>query len=85
MDKDQEHDDGGIVGGFFAKLFGRNYRTTLAGAGATIAASVVAVNAAAPGLIPHEVVTVASVAGAFLSGAGLIVAKDARVSGLPKR
>ncbi len=78
-------DDGGALGRFLTGIFGRSYRTTIAGALATASAGIVAVGTAAPHLVPHQVLLIASVLGPLLGGAGLLVAKDSRVSGLPRR
>lgn len=77
-------DDGGAIGRFLTGVFGRSYRTTIAGIVATASAAVVGVGAAAPQLVPHQIVLLASVLGPLLGGAGLIAAKDARISGKPR-
>lgn len=76
---EEQHDDGGKVGAFLAKWFGRSYRTTLAGLVATVS-SVVAI---APG-VPPGVQHMAQVIASLASGAGLVIAKDSRVSGRPR-
>jgi hypothetical protein len=76
---DPTHDDGGAVGRFLSRVFGRSYRTTLAGLVATVAQGV----ALAPGVDP-AVQHWAQVVAGFASGAGLLIAKDSRVSGRPK-
>jgi hypothetical protein len=69
-------DDGGIVGRFLSRIFGRSYRTTIAGVVTVLAQGV----ALAPG-VPPEVAHWAQVLAGLASGAGLLTAKDARVSG----
>jgi hypothetical protein len=69
-------DDGGIVGRFLSRIFGRSYRTTIAGVVTVLAQGV----ALAPG-VPLEVAHWAQVLAGLASGAGLLIAKDARVSG----
>ena len=76
---DHTHDDGGAVGRFLSRLFGRSYRTTLSGLVAVVAQGV----ALAPGVDP-SVAHWAQVIAGFASGAGLLIAKDSRVSGMPK-
>ena len=73
------HDEDGAIGRFLSRLFGRSYRTTLAGLIATVAQGV----ALAPGVDP-AVQHWAQVVAGFASGAGLLIAKDSRISGLPK-
>ena len=53
-------DDGGALGRFLTGIFGRSYRTTIAGALATASAGVVAVGTAAPHIVPHQVMVIAS-------------------------
>ncbi len=74
-----DHDDGGAVGRFLSRLFGRSYRTTLAGLVTVVAQGV----ALAPGVDP-SVAHWAQVLAGLASGAGLLIAKDSRVSGMPK-
>lgn len=74
-----EHDDGGAVGRFLARVFGRSYRTTLAGLVTVVAQGV----ALAPGVDP-SVAHWAQVVAGFAGGAGLLIAKDHRVSGRPR-
>lgn len=69
-------DDGGAVGRFLARIFGRSYRTTIAGVVTVLAQGV----ALAPGM-PPDVAHWAQVLAGLASGAGLLIAKDARVSG----
>ncbi len=76
---DPTHDDGGAVGRFLSRVFGRSYRTTLAGLVTVVAQGV----ALAPGVDP-SVVHWAQVLAGMASGAGLLIAKDSRVSGMPK-
>ena len=76
---DPTHDDGGAVGRFLSRVFGRSYRTTLAGYG-----TILLVGAAnAPGVDP-TVAHWVQVGATLLGGAGLIIAKDSRVSGTPR-
>jgi hypothetical protein len=77
-------DDGGAVGRALTHVFGRSYRTTIAGVCATIAGGIVAVGTALPGFVPHQAVVIAAALAPIFGGAGLLVSKDARVSGLPK-
>lgn len=77
-------DDGGAIGRVLTGIFGRSYRTTIAGIVATASAAVLGIGAAAPHMVPHQLMLIASVVGPLLGGAGLIVAKDARISGKPK-
>ncbi len=72
-------DDEGAIGAFLAKIFGRSYRTTLAGLVTVVAQGI----ALAPGVDP-SVAHWAQVAAGLASGAGLLIAKDSRISGLPK-
>lgn len=72
-------DDDGHIGRFLSALFGRSYRTTLSGLVAVVAQGV----ALAPGVDP-AVQHWAQVVAGFASGAGLLIAKDSRVSGKPK-
>jgi hypothetical protein len=69
-------DDGGAVGRFLSRIFGRSYRTTIAGVVTVLAQGV----ALAPGMHP-DVAHWAQVLAGLASGAGLLIAKDARVSG----
>ena len=75
---DPIHDDGAI-GAFLARVFGRSYRTTLAGLVTVVAQGI----ALAPGVDP-TVAHWAQVLAGMASGAGLLIAKDSRISGLPK-
>lgn len=68
--------DDGAIGAFLSRIFGRSYRTTLAG----LAATGCAVVAILPGVDP-EVAKVAEKIGLLIGAGGLIVAKDGRVSG----
>ena len=74
-----DHHDDGAIGAFFARLLGRSYRTTLAGLITVVAQGI----ALAPGVDPG-VAHWAQVAAGLASGAGLLIAKDSRISGLPK-
>jgi hypothetical protein len=71
----EQHDDGAI-GAFLARIFGRSYSTTLAGLVAMLAQGI----ALAPGVDPSMAHWAQVVAG-FAGGAGLLIAKDSRVSG----
>ena len=73
-----DHHDDGAIGAFLARLLGRSYRTTLAGLVTVIAQGI----ALAPGVDPG-VAHWAQVAACLASGAGLLIAKDSRVSGRP--
>jgi hypothetical protein len=68
--------DDGAVGVFLSRVFGRSYRTTLAGLVTVVAQGV----ALAPGVDP-VVAHWAQVLAGLASGAGLLIAKDSRVSG----
>lgn len=68
--------DDGAIGAFLARIFGRSYRTTLAGLVTVVAQGV----ALAPGMDP-AVAHWAQVVAGFAGGAGLLIAKDHRVSG----
>jgi len=70
-----EHEDGAI-GAFLSRIFGRSYRTTLAGLVTVVAQGI----ALAPGVDPAAAHWAQVVAG-FAGGAGLLIAKDSRVSG----
>jgi hypothetical protein len=73
------HDDDGAIGAFLRRIFGRSYRTTIAGIVTVVAQGV----ALAPGVDP-SVAHWAQVIAGLASGAGLLIAKDARVSGAPR-
>jgi hypothetical protein len=62
-----------------SKIFGRSWRTTCGG----ITSIIVGVLAFTPG-VPLPVRDFAREIGPFVGGAGLIFAKDGKVSGLPK-
>lgn len=66
----------GILAAFLVRYFGRSYRTTLAGLVSVVASGV----ALSPGVDP-AVAHWAQVIVGLASGAGLLIAKDARVSG----
>jgi hypothetical protein len=68
--------DDGAIGAFLARILGRSYRTTLAGLITVVAQGV----GLAPGMDP-AVAQWAQVAAGLASGAGLLIAKDSRVSG----
>ena len=72
------NEDEGKIGAFLSKWFGRSYRTTLAG-GVTVLCQVVAMVPGVPADVAHMAQVIAGLAG----GAGLLIAKDARVSGKP--
>lgn len=72
------HDDGGAVGRFLSRLFGRSYRTSIAGIFATGCAIV----SIAP--VDPEVSKFAERLAIVIAGSGLVIAKDSRVSGRPK-
>jgi hypothetical protein len=71
--------DDGVVGSFLARIFGRSYRTTLAGLVTVVAQGI----ALSPGIDPAAAHWAQVVAG-MASGAGLLIAKDHRVSGRPQ-
>lgn len=73
----------GAVGKALEFLFGRSYRTTLAGWAAVACGAIVALNAAGVHE-PRALVAAATALGPLVGGAGLLVAKDSRVTGLPK-
>ena len=64
--------------------FGRSWRTGLAGFAVLGNTVVVAVNVAVPGTVPPIAVAVGAALAGAATGIGLMLAKDARVSGLPK-
>lgn len=72
---------GWLLDSALTKVFGPSYRTTLAGWAALACAVTIGVDTAAPHTLPHLAVVVAGVLGPLVGGAGLIVAKDARVTG----
>ena len=72
------NEEDGRIGSFLSSWFGRSYRTTLAG-GLTVLCQVVAMVPGVPGDVAHMAQVIAGLAG----GAGLLIAKDARVSGKP--
>jgi hypothetical protein len=71
--------DDGLIDRALTAVFGRSYRTTLAG-WAGLACAVVQLLP----FVPHPVQDAAKALGPLILGSGLIVAKDNRVSGLPK-
>ena len=73
-----ESEPDGLLATFLARWFGRSYRTTLSG-GLAIVCTVASM---LPAMAPHAHILqqVATLAG----GAGLLIAKDARVSGRPQ-
>jgi hypothetical protein len=77
--KTHTDDDDGAIGAFLHRIFGRSYRTTIAGIVTVVAQGV----ALAPGVDP-SVAHWAQVIAGLASGAGLLIAKDARVSGAPR-
>ena len=66
----------GVIGAILARYLGRSYRTTLAGLVSVVASGV----ALSPGVDP-SIAHWAQVIVGLASGAGLLIAKDARVSG----
>ena len=66
----------GVVDGVLTRYLGRSYRTTIAGIVSVVASGV----ALAPGMDP-VVAHWAQVVVGLASGAGLLIAKDSRVSG----
>ena len=72
-------DEPGMAEALIIKIFGRSYRTTIAGLAAVVATLVPFV----PG-IPPDVAHAAQALAGLAAGAGLVTAKDSRVSGLPK-
>lgn len=72
-------DPDGIVDGFFSRVFGRSWKTTLAGLGAFVCG----VAPLIPG-IPSIVLDICRVALPALTGTGLMLAKDRSVSGPPR-
>ena len=69
----------GLIGAFLVRIFGRSYRTTLAGLVTVVAQGI----ALSPGIDPSAAHWAQVVAG-MASGAGLLIAKDSRISGLPR-
>ena len=72
------NEEEGKIGQFLTQWFGRSYRTTLAGAGSILCL----VLSMLPALADHGE-TLAKIAVA-IGGGGLLIAKDARVSGKPQ-
>ena len=72
---EQPADDGGAVGRFFHKLFGRSWKTTVLGAVAIGLAVVPLV----PGL-PPDLVALAQKIGPVVLGGGVLIAKDFNAS-----
>ena len=66
----------GLVESTLVRLFGRSYRTTIAG----VVAVVAVIAAHTPG-VPTWAVEALRELAALSAGAGLLIAKDARVSG----
>lgn len=81
---DKNEQGEGIIGDGLSKLFGRSYRTTIAGWASMILGGAVAIGTMAPGVIPPEIVRIAAALAPIIASGGLIVAKDSRVSGLPR-
>jgi hypothetical protein len=75
---DPAHD--GAIDRFMSRIFGRSWRTTCGG----LTSLLLGVLAFAPG-VPPAVKDFAREIAPIVAGGGLILAKDARVSGLPKR
>ena len=74
-----EAEPDGLLATYLARYLGRSYRTTLAGLVSVVASGV----ALPPGVDP-SVAHWAQVIVGLASGAGLLIAKDARVSGRPQ-
>lgn len=74
-DEGGAHDDGGAVGRFLHKLFGRSWKTTLLGAVAVGLAVVPLV----PGISP-ELVALAQKVGPIVLGGGVLLSKDFNAS-----
>ena len=75
-------DNGGAFGAALRWAFGRSWRTTIAAWGALAATLISAV--AAMSDAPHPIVKWAPIVGQFLMAAGLMITKDARVTGLDR-
>jgi hypothetical protein len=76
--------ENGAVDDFLSRIFGRSYRTAIAGAATFGCGVVVAVDHFVANPLLHSVAGVCLALGLGGAGAVGIVAKDARVSGLPK-
>lgn len=83
IDKDEKPDDGGVIGRALTRIFGRSYRTSIIGALSVTAGGIVAVGTAVPDVLPLRLVAIAAALAPILGGAGLMIAKDSRVSGKP--
>ncbi len=73
------HEPDGALDAFMARIFGRSWRTSCAG----LLALLVGIVAVIPGL-PPQVTETAKALDVLLIGGGLMLAKDSRISGLPK-
>lgn len=78
---DQNSSPDGAIDSWMTKLFGRSWRTTCAGF-TTLVVGIIAIAPLPPQLLWLK--TLAQEAAPFVGGAGLVFAKDGRVSGLPK-
>lgn len=74
----------GALDAFMTRIFGRSWRSGGLGLAALLCGIVSGVAVAVPGAVPAVVVAVAAVVGPLASGAGLMFAKDAKVSGPAK-
>lgn len=73
----------GLLDRIMSAVFGRSWRTQLAGF-ASLGCGTVTALGAVDDLLPHKLVIAAGAMAPLIAGAGLLVAKDAKVSGLPK-
>ena len=71
----------GFIDSTLTKIFGHSYRTTIAGLASMTCGVVVAVGMASPGMIPQNIVAIAAALTPIIGGAGLVIAKDSRVTG----
>lgn len=74
----------GALDAFMTRMLGRSWRTQLAGLASLACGIVTGIGVASPGVLPPILVAIAAAASPSLAGLGLLVAKDAKVSGLPK-
>lgn len=70
----------GLVDERMTRLLGRSWRTSLSGALSIICGAIAAVGYSSPGLIDPRIVGIAIALAPLIGGAGLMFAKDARVS-----